>query len=57
MMLLSKAVRDKHFEALVEKLIALIPEQLLRLRIYEYNLALRIDDNHRIGRSIEEISE
>jgi hypothetical protein len=56
-MLVAKARGNQNLERLVEKFLARVAEKLFRLRVHEDDLAARIHDDHRIGRSLDQIAE
>src|SRR6266850_622299 len=49
------AFRQQHLDFLTEKLLARIAKQLLRLRVDQNDPAVPIDDDHRVGRRIEQL--
>ena len=56
-MILAEPFRQQHLDRLPQHLVALIPEHLLCLAVGNRNLALLVDNDHRVGGRLEQHSE
>ena len=48
---------NEHFYFFAKKLLARIAEKLFRLRVYQYDLALFIDNHNCVGGRLQQITE